>query len=69
MERFNTYLIAANIKESASTRALLLYEAWTLVHEIFNLLPGMVAIWQRIRFTLSNARRFYVSSGKLQEIC
>ena len=39
IERFNTYLVALNIKDDAQQLALLLYQAGTDVHEIFKTLP------------------------------
>ena len=39
IERFNTILIALNIKDPSSKRALLLYQAGPEVHEIFKTLP------------------------------
>ena len=39
IERFNTYVIAANMKDSARKRALLLYQAGPEVHKIFKTLP------------------------------
>ena len=38
LERFNTYLLAADIKDDARKRALLLYQAGPEVHEIFKTL-------------------------------
>ena len=38
LERFNTYLIAADIKDDARKRALLLYQAGSEVYEIFKTL-------------------------------
>ena len=40
LERFNTYLITANIRDPARLRALLLYQAGPAVYEIFKTLPG-----------------------------
>lgn len=39
IERFETYLIAADIKEDERKRALLLYQAGPEVYEIFKTLP------------------------------
>ena len=39
IERFNTFLIASNIKDTSRKRALLLYQAGPEVHEIFKTLP------------------------------
>ena len=38
IERFNTYLVASNIKDTGCKRALLLYQAGPEVHEIFKTL-------------------------------
>lgn len=38
IERFNTFLIASNVKDNARKRALLLYQAGPEVHEIFKTL-------------------------------
>ena len=35
IERFDTYLVASNIKDTGRKRALLLYQAGPEVHEIF----------------------------------
>ena len=40
LERFETYLVAANITNNARKRALLLYQAGSEVHEIFKTLPN-----------------------------
>ena len=39
IQRFNTYLVASNVKDTARKRALLLYQAGPEVHEIFKTLP------------------------------
>ena len=39
IERFNTFLLASNIKDPSRKRALLLYQAGPEVHEIFKTLP------------------------------
>ena len=39
IERFNTFLIASNIKDPSRKRALLLYQAGPEIHEIFKTLP------------------------------
>ena len=39
IQRFNTYLVASNVKDNARKRALLLYQAGPEVHEIFKTLP------------------------------
>ena len=39
IERFDTYLVASNIKATGRKRALLLYQAGPEVHEIFKTLP------------------------------
>jgi hypothetical protein len=38
-QRFNTYLVASNVKDTARKRAVLLYKAGPEVHEIFKTLP------------------------------
>ncbi|XP_028411669.1 uncharacterized protein K02A2.6-like [Dendronephthya gigantea] len=39
IQRFKTYLVATNVKDTARQRALLLYQAGPEVHEIFKTLP------------------------------
>ena len=39
IQRFNTYLVASNVKDAARKRALLLYQAEPEVHETFKTLP------------------------------
>jgi hypothetical protein len=39
IQRFNTYLVASNVKDTARKRALLLHQAGPEVHEIFKTLP------------------------------
>jgi hypothetical protein len=38
IQRFNTHLVASNVKDTARKRALLLYQAGPEVHEIFKTL-------------------------------
>ena len=40
LERFNTYLVAADIKDETQKRAILLYQAGPEVYEIFKTLPN-----------------------------
>jgi hypothetical protein len=39
IQRFNTYLVASNVKENVRKRSLLLYQGGPEVHEIFKTLP------------------------------
>ena len=39
IQRFNTYLVASNVKDAARKRDLLLYQAGPEVHETFKTLP------------------------------
>ena len=39
IQRFNTYLVTSNLKDTARKRALLLYQGGPEVHEIFKTFP------------------------------